>query len=219
MDELFKWLSGNTTAATTLVVTLGVLVTAVTLMFLVAFFQKRPVSLWPPKIGAPPDRAVARGADSGLTRGMVVSKEDRSSVSQAFTRSALRSVRIFAGDVRNWFEEDLAIYGGLCRRGVRVQVLVDEATSPAMPTGKATGVEFRQYPRRMRAPLKASVFDTEDETECKALVVKKRAPRAGAQQSADYEYWMKSYYGPADAPVIRAMSTLFDELYSSGEPL
>lgn len=67
MDEFFKWLSSNSVAATTLLVSVGVVVTAITLIYLVAFIQGRSVSFWPPKVGEKPNKPGERktGAKDG----------------------------------------------------------------------------------------------------------------------------------------------------------
>lgn len=57
MDEFFRWLSNNPVATTTLIVSFGVLVTSATLIYLVAFFQGREISFWPPKIGQRPSKS------------------------------------------------------------------------------------------------------------------------------------------------------------------
>ena len=58
MSDFFRWLSSNTVAATTLIVFLSVVLTSTVLMYLVAFFQGRKISFWPPRIGAKPVQAV-----------------------------------------------------------------------------------------------------------------------------------------------------------------
>jgi serine/threonine-protein kinase len=56
MDAFFEWLSSNPIAGTTLIVSFGVIVISVTLIYLIAFFQGRSIELWPPKIGQKPDK-------------------------------------------------------------------------------------------------------------------------------------------------------------------
>jgi len=55
VDAFFNWLSSNPAATTTLVVAFGLIVVAVVAIYLVAFFQGREISIWPPKIGARPE--------------------------------------------------------------------------------------------------------------------------------------------------------------------
>jgi hypothetical protein len=52
MSEFFKWLSSNPTATTTVIFSFGFIVISIGLIFLIAFFQGREISVWPPKIGA-----------------------------------------------------------------------------------------------------------------------------------------------------------------------
>lgn len=64
MDEFFKWLSSNPIATTALIVAFGVLVTSVTLIYLVAFFQGREISFWPPKIGTRSTKSLSELEDT-----------------------------------------------------------------------------------------------------------------------------------------------------------
>lgn len=52
MDELFKWLAGNTFASNIFIISFGIVIISISLTYLVAFFQGREISFWPPKIGA-----------------------------------------------------------------------------------------------------------------------------------------------------------------------
>ena len=49
MNELFKWLSANPIAAA-----IYIAASSVVLTYLIAFFQGREISLWPPRIGGKP---------------------------------------------------------------------------------------------------------------------------------------------------------------------
>lgn len=71
----------------------------------------------------------------------------------------------------------------------------------------------------MSAPIKASITDTDDETECRALVVRRRTPRRRVRQGESYEYWMKFYHGSKEYPIIKAMALLFEKLWEKGRPL
>ena len=51
MDNFLNWISMNPTIATTIIVILGVLLLAMVVLFIVAFFQGREVSFYPPRIG------------------------------------------------------------------------------------------------------------------------------------------------------------------------
>ena len=57
MNELFKWLSANPIATYTLIISFGVLVTAIILVYLIAFFQGREISFWSPKVGPKPNKS------------------------------------------------------------------------------------------------------------------------------------------------------------------
>jgi len=59
MDEFFKWLSANSIAGMVVVIAFGLLVIAATVMYVVAFFQGREVTFWPPKIGPKPEKPKA----------------------------------------------------------------------------------------------------------------------------------------------------------------
>ncbi len=50
MSEFFQWLSSNPTATITLTLAFGIFV----LIYLIAFFQGREISIWPPRIGPKP---------------------------------------------------------------------------------------------------------------------------------------------------------------------
>lgn len=64
MSEFFKWLSGNTVAATTLIVSFGVLITATISIYVIAFFQGREISFWPPRIGERPQKLKSKRPES-----------------------------------------------------------------------------------------------------------------------------------------------------------
>lgn len=59
MTEFLKWLSGNSIATTIVMISFGIVVISVTLIYVVAFFQGREISFWPPKIGQRPDRKIS----------------------------------------------------------------------------------------------------------------------------------------------------------------
>ena len=59
MNELFKWLSANPVATTTFIVAFSVMLT-----YLLAFFQGREISLWPPRIGGKPISVPQSGKSS-----------------------------------------------------------------------------------------------------------------------------------------------------------
>lgn len=57
MADFFQWLSSNSIATNTLVVSFGFLIISVILIFVIAFFQGREVVFWPPKVGTKPDKS------------------------------------------------------------------------------------------------------------------------------------------------------------------
>ncbi|NOT03894.1 MAG: hypothetical protein HOP27_04775 [Anaerolineales bacterium] len=54
MDKFFEWISNNSFAAAILIASFGVLIFSIVLIYLIAFFQGREISFWPPKIGNKP---------------------------------------------------------------------------------------------------------------------------------------------------------------------
>lgn len=56
MDEFLKLIAGNPQLAMISIVSLGIALASVSLIYLIAFLQGREVSFWPPKIGARPER-------------------------------------------------------------------------------------------------------------------------------------------------------------------
>jgi hypothetical protein len=214
MDTFLIWLSENPIVTTALIVTFIIIAISTILIFLLAFFQGREILFWPPKIGAKPEFPKNGSKNNILLKGCFVSRDDRSKLSQAFAQASLRSVRIFAGDL-SWLEKDITTYSNLINRGVGIKILTDEPNASALQVGKIAGIKFRRYPFKMVAPIKASITDSEDEMECRALVVRRCSPRD--QGVVEYNYWMKTYHGSIEFPVIHALSLLFDLLYKEGE--
>jgi hypothetical protein len=150
--------------------------------------------------------------------GTMVAHEDRGAASTAFASQTLRSISIFGGDI-SWLDSDLSTYKGLLGRNVQIRVLTDTPGAPVIGKAKRLGVLFRQYPAGGPAPLKASITDADEEGEARALVVRRTIPATLSVSGAPYRYWMRVYRGPADYPVIRAMSLLFEDLFAKGKPL
>jgi hypothetical protein len=80
MDGFFKWLSSDPVATTLLIVAFGVVVILVTVIYLMAFFQGRPISFWPPSVGAKPDKpslvnkaSQSIGPDDRIDEGLLAS--------------------------------------------------------------------------------------------------------------------------------------------------
>lgn len=56
MNELIKWLTINPIAGTIALATFAIVILAAIIIYLVAFFQGRELSFWPPKIGSKPHK-------------------------------------------------------------------------------------------------------------------------------------------------------------------
>jgi len=150
-------------------------------------------------------------------RGYKVKSGSRSKLSMTFARSTLRSIYIFGGDINNWLINDLPVYKELIEnKSVSVKVLLDNPNSKSIEIGKTIGIEFRLYPYKMKAPVKGCLFDTEDEIESRALIVKKKSLNPNIEKGSNYNYWFKEYYGHDDAMVIRGLESYFELLFSKG---
>lgn len=75
MDAFIQWLSVNPTASVILIISFGILAISVTTIYIVAFFQGREISFWPPTIGVreAAEKAVSSGEEGGVT---ITSKGD-----------------------------------------------------------------------------------------------------------------------------------------------
>jgi serine/threonine protein kinase len=69
MSDFFNWLSKNSIAATTLIVSFSVIITSITVIYLVAFIQGREISFWPPKIGPKPEKSKTREVGNNISKG------------------------------------------------------------------------------------------------------------------------------------------------------
>lgn len=56
MDEILKFLSANSTAMNVFLILVSLFVVTIILMYVIAFFQGREITFWPPKIGEKPTR-------------------------------------------------------------------------------------------------------------------------------------------------------------------
>ncbi len=54
MADFFQWLSSGSISATVFIAVTSILIVAVVAIYIVAFFQGREISFWPPKIGEKP---------------------------------------------------------------------------------------------------------------------------------------------------------------------
>jgi hypothetical protein len=198
----------------------ALLIFLITLAFATAFLwavvKGRAVTLWPPSIGAETPKA-AKQASAGpgveANEGAVVSKADRSTTSTRFVQSAIRSVRIFSGDL-SWLPIDLEVYRTLSLKGVKISILTDSPDVPAIAMAKVSGFDIRQYPEGMAISFRGTICDAETETESRVLVVRRRAPREATD--GEYKYWMKMYHGANEYPIVNAVALYFDDLFARG---
>lgn len=56
MKDFFQWLSSNPIATNVFVIAVSIIVVSIVLIYVVAFFQGRSVSFWPPNIGELPNK-------------------------------------------------------------------------------------------------------------------------------------------------------------------
>lgn len=55
MGDFLQFLAANPEIASTVAISVGIFIIAITAMFIIAFIQEREISLWPPKIGSRPE--------------------------------------------------------------------------------------------------------------------------------------------------------------------
>lgn len=65
MEAFFIWLSSNSTASNILIGILSAAIVTIVGIYLVAFFQGREISFWPPKISSTPDKKSASNSSRG----------------------------------------------------------------------------------------------------------------------------------------------------------
>ena len=150
--------------------------------------------------------------------GTIVTYDDRAAMSTSFAAASLRSIKVFGGDL-SWLKQDLDTYKVLLDRNVEVKFLTDTPNAAIIKKGKPLGIVFKQYPKAIQAPLKASISDADEEAEARALVVRRTGSKGAGSGSSPYSYWMRVYRGPEEYAVIKAMSLLFDALFSKGKIL
>lgn len=68
MTDFFNWLSSNPLATNTIIISFAGLILALVFIYVVAFFQGRDISFWPPKIGQQPDWAKRLKGQNQATR-------------------------------------------------------------------------------------------------------------------------------------------------------
>jgi len=56
MTDFFQWLAGGSISSLIFIIVLGLVITGIILIYVVAFFQGREVSFWPPKISEKPKK-------------------------------------------------------------------------------------------------------------------------------------------------------------------
>jgi serine/threonine-protein kinase len=63
MTDFFKWLSSNPIATNAFTIAVSVIVISIVLIYVVAFFQGRSISFWPPNIGERPGKLKEQNED------------------------------------------------------------------------------------------------------------------------------------------------------------
>ncbi len=133
MDAFFQWLASNSIAAAILLIGFG----AIVIIFIVAFFQEREISFWPPKIGPrPKDKAKEnnlqnREASDGLNTFQLIKsqwardiKVDRDRIAKAKTIDWMGvSLRTTVYILKEEIETCLSMAGG--QKGAIRMLLVD----------------------------------------------------------------------------------------------
>jgi hypothetical protein len=79
MNDFLTWLSSNPVASTAITFTVGIIVLVVSILYIVAFFQGRDISFWPPSIG--------QKTNSYSKSSSSVTLKDRSEYAQTFEKS------------------------------------------------------------------------------------------------------------------------------------
>jgi hypothetical protein len=67
MTDFFKWLSSNPIATNAFTIAVSVIVISIVLIYVVAFFQGRSISFWPPNIGERPSQLKDQNEDLRAT--------------------------------------------------------------------------------------------------------------------------------------------------------
>jgi serine/threonine protein kinase len=57
MTDFFQWLSNNPTATNVVIIAFGIVIISMTTIYIIAFFQGRSISFYPPSIGEKPNKA------------------------------------------------------------------------------------------------------------------------------------------------------------------
>ena len=114
MDAFFQWLSNNPSIVTTTGFTLAAIIVIIIFMYVIAFFQGRDVSFWPPKIGSSPINTKISKAEQQLKDDEstmrdepslpVIRKSDRSTAEAGTELKTARNEAIRISDV---------LYGGI----------------------------------------------------------------------------------------------------------
>jgi hypothetical protein len=128
MDAFFSWLSSNPVVANVLIVALGAVVLSVVLIYLVAFFQGREVSFWPPKLGKKP--VTLSSAQARLEQAKVAFSEwDASHLRQRLASASEVSMMVIANyDLMTNLAEEIEDF---LRRGGQLRCILIK------PGGKA----------------------------------------------------------------------------------
>jgi hypothetical protein len=135
MNEFFNWLSNNPVATLTLIVSFGTLVTSSILIFIVAFFQGREISFWPPKIGPKLNSTGKPKGQSGqniLKTGIFTADpEHYAQLNLVGWLNSLRTLDISAYNLTNLLKDLRQPIADAVARGAYVRILIIDHTSLA----------------------------------------------------------------------------------------
>lgn len=92
MGDVLKWLTENPRAAIPILILFGFLLTSAILVYVIAFFQGREISFWPPKIGSKPLSDSERKQASTAQKATGNTSENVSGMAFLQSRSDLKSL-------------------------------------------------------------------------------------------------------------------------------
>jgi hypothetical protein len=137
---------------------------------------------------------------------------------QAYKASAIRSLRVFAGDL-SWIERDLESFAALTRSGKSVQLLTTSTTLGCLDALRAARIQVANYPFPRAPELRGTIIDAENPQECRLIWVIKRARGTLEQTKNGYSYTLKALEGIEAHPIISSFATAFDYYFEYGTKL
>lgn len=225
MKEFFEWLSQHSAATFTLIAAFGVVVTATTLMFLVAFLQGREIHLRSLKIGPKPHESKRRGSNTTgpEENNSFTEKNAIDSIWHTLIDGATESIDVFAGDL-SWVERDKDNIRKIIQRGVHVAVLCHNPYQSRqlqmnIRSLLETGAEASFFDGSKYSPPYGLLIDAASPILCTALEVSrepKSALSSGPQRSDGtdiYDYEAVRYVPARDRKHIQVISTLFNAMW------